>query len=203
VFHYGGEALHYAGVGLSYANTVGERIVGSVVDSVVSSVESPYECVAGLIEGEYRNAAPACLKTAALAALLVLPGGLELSAGRDVVGSWLERLVYEERGSIFAGEEAPSIKAGAAGGETAGRKFAPSVRQTALNRNPSTCVYCRMETNSPQVDHAIPRARGGDATLENAQTTCRHCNASKGMRDYPRSPPPGYRGPWPPPWWQR
>jgi 5-methylcytosine-specific restriction endonuclease McrA len=27
--------------------------------------------------------------------------------------------------------------------------------------------------------------KGGDATLENAQTTCQHCNPSKGVRDYP------------------
>jgi RHS repeat-associated protein len=102
----------------------------------------------------------------------------------------------------IAAEEVPLIKAGAAGGETSGKAFPQSVRQAALEENPSTCVYCRMETDSPQVDHAIARARGGDATLENAQTACPHCNASKGARDFPVTPPPGYRGPWPPPWWR-
>lgn len=96
---------------------------------------------------------------------------------------------------------APAIKAGAADGATAGQRFPTSVRNAALEENPSTCVYCRMETDAPQVDHAIPRSRGGDATIENAQTTCGHCNASKGARDFPVTPPSGYRGPWPPPWW--
>lgn len=58
-----------------------------------------------------------------------------------------------------------------------------------------------MDTDSPQVDHAIPRSVGGNATLENAQTTCPWCNASKGARDFPVNPPPGFRGIWPPPWW--
>ena len=100
-----------------------------------------------------------------------------------------------------ATNSAPAIKAGASDGVTAGERFPTSVRNAALEENPSTCVYCRMETDAPQVDHAIPRSRGGDATLPNAQTTCGHCNASKGARDFPVTPPSGYRGPWPPPWW--
>jgi RHS repeat-associated protein len=100
------------------------------------------------------------------------------------------------------GGEPPPIKPGAAGGDTAGKPFPPRVRQQTLEENPNTCVYCRMETDSPQVDHSIPRSRGGNATPENAQTTCPHCNASKGARDYPVTPPPGYRGPWPPPHWR-
>lgn len=95
----------------------------------------------------------------------------------------------------------PAIKPGAAGGETAGKVFPGSVRQAALEENPSTCVYCHMETDAPQVDHAIPRVQGGNATLENAQTTCGWCNASKGGRTFPVNPPPGYEGAWPPPWW--
>jgi RHS repeat-associated protein len=95
----------------------------------------------------------------------------------------------------------PAIKAGSAGGETAGQAFPQGTRQAALDENPGTCVYCHMETNSPQVDHAIPRAQGGNATIDNAQTTCSWCNKSKGGRDFPVNPPPGYRGSWPPGWW--
>lgn len=102
----------------------------------------------------------------------------------------------------FAAEDAtPLIKAGSSGGETAGKAFPQSIRQQALDENPSTCVYCHMETDSPQVDHVIPRVQGGNATLENAQTTCGWCNASKGARDFPVNPPPGYEGAWPPEWW--
>ena len=102
-----------------------------------------------------------------------------------------------------AAKVAPEIKAGMAGGESAGSRFPSGVRAKALDENPSSCVYCQMDTDSPQVDHVIPRSRGGNATLENAQTTCPHCNASKGARDFPLSPPLGYRGSWPPPWWSR
>ncbi|MFC5286625.1 RHS repeat-associated core domain-containing protein [Actinokineospora guangxiensis] len=100
-----------------------------------------------------------------------------------------------------AGKAWPKIKPGSANGPTAGKPFPPSVRDAALKENPNTCVYCRMHTNKPQVDHSIARKNGGNATLDNAQTTCPHCNASKGARSHPVNPPPGYRGKWPPSWW--
>jgi len=94
------------------------------------------------------------------------------------------------------------IKTGSAGGSTAGQRFPQSVREQAFHENPSrTCVFCRREGTGTQVDHAIPRARGGNATIDNAQLACPHCNASKGARDLPVNPPRGYEGPWPPPWW--
>lgn len=96
----------------------------------------------------------------------------------------------------------PEIKSGAAGGETAGKAFPQAVKDAAKAENPSsTCVCCRKEVTGTQVDHAISKARGGDATLENAQMACPHCNASKGARDFPVNPPPGYRGEWPPSHW--
>jgi RHS repeat-associated protein/uncharacterized repeat protein (TIGR01451 family) len=97
-------------------------------------------------------------------------------------------------------EDFPQIKPGASNGPTAGKPFPESVRQEVLGDNPDTCVYCRMKTDSPQVDHSIPRAQGGDATVENGQTACPHCNASKGARQFPVTPPGGFEGPWPPPW---
>ena len=102
-----------------------------------------------------------------------------------------------------AGTIAPAIKVGTSGGATAGKAFPRAVRDAALLENPSTCVFCRMETKTPRVDHAIPRARDGDATIGNAQTACPWCNGSKGVRDFPVNPPPGYEGPFPPPWWQK
>lgn len=96
----------------------------------------------------------------------------------------------------------PAIKAGSAGGETAGKAFPSAVRDAAKAENPSaTCVYCRQEGAATQVDHAIPKANGGNATLDNAQLACPHCNASKGAREFPVNPPPGYRGEWPPKHW--
>ena len=94
---------------------------------------------------------------------------------------------------------APLIKAGSAGGETAGRRFPEAVKAAAKAENPTaTCVFCRMEGTGTQVDHAIPRASGGNATLDNAQLACPHCNASKGAGNFPKTPPAGYGGPWPP-----
>lgn len=105
------------------------------------------------------------------------------------------------RAGVAANAEAPLIKVGAEGGETAGKVFPQEVRQEVLSENPSTCVCCRMETETPRVDHVIPRVRGGNATVDNGQTTCPWCNASKGARDFPVNPPPGFEGAWLPAWW--
>lgn len=102
--------------------------------------------------------------------------------------------------ATVAAKAAPEIKAGSMGGSTAGKRFPQSVKDETLADNPGTCAYCRMETDRPQVDHSIPMSRGGNATLDNAQTTCWWCNASKGARDFPVNPPPGFRGFWPPGW---
>jgi len=96
----------------------------------------------------------------------------------------------------------PQIKPGSEGGPTAGRRFPESVRKEAFANDPTrTCVYCGHPGTGTQVDHAIPMSRGGNATIENAQLTCPWCNNSKGALDFPVNPPPGYEGPWPPPWW--
>lgn len=107
---------------------------------------------------------------------------------------------------VSSAPRAPALKPGSAGGPTASNRFPQSVRGRSITENVDefgevTCVYCRMGTSTPHVDHVIPRVRGGNATLDNAQVTCPWCNLSKGARDFPVNPPPGYRGQWPPPWW--
>ncbi len=98
----------------------------------------------------------------------------------------------------------PPIKPGSAGGPTAGQPFPRSVKTAADAENPGKiCIYCRRPGTGTQTDHAIPRSRGGDATLDNAQKACPHCNASKRDRDYPVNPPKDYQGQWSPSWWQR
>jgi RHS repeat-associated protein len=90
------------------------------------------------------------------------------------------------------------IKPGAAGGESARQRFSESTRTRAFEEDPTrTCVFCRRPGSATQVDHAVPRSRGGNASLENAQLACPHCNQSKGARPYPVNPPPGYEGQWP------
>jgi RHS repeat-associated protein len=126
----------------------------------------------------------------------MIPGGG--AAGAKSIGGGLSKL-----GKAAKSPKPPAIKAGSAGGPSAGKGFSKGVRNQELANNPDICVYCRMDTISPQVDHAIPKSRGGNATIENAQTACPHCNASKGARDFPVTAPPGFVGDWPPGWWPR
>jgi RHS repeat-associated protein len=113
-------------------------------------------------------------------------------------------LVRSQCVSWLTGDSAPPIKRGSAGGPGAGKKFSRATQDAAWRENGKhMCVYCR-RTNAPGiyvVDHAIPRSLGGNNTLENAQLVCDWCNRSKGNTMYPRNPPPGFQGDWPPPWW--
>jgi RHS repeat-associated protein len=96
----------------------------------------------------------------------------------------------------------PTIKAGVRGGEGAGMPFSQTTRSAAKELDStSTCVFCGTPGAGTQVDHAASRATGGNNSLENAQLACPHCNASKGAGVYPKTPPTGYEGSWPPPWW--
>jgi hypothetical protein len=94
------------------------------------------------------------------------------------------------------------IGPGSAGGPSAGKAFPRKLKQQELDKARGedglyTCRYCGMKTDKPHLDHIIPRAKGGNATSENAHVTCAHCNLSKGARDAPVTPPKGYRGAWP------
>ncbi len=105
--------------------------------------------------------------------------------------------------SESAGKGIAQIKAGSAGGPSAGKFFPKSVKNQAFQENPEgICVYCGQPGTATDVDHAIPKSRGGNATIDNAQLTCPHCNRSKGAGDFPITPPMGYEGVWPPPWWR-
>ncbi len=95
-------------------------------------------------------------------------------------------------------------KPGSSGGPTAGNAFPDSVKEAAKAENMAitgadspTCVWCLMESDTPHIDHAIPKSKHGNATLDNAQVACAHCNLSRGNRPGPVTPPPGYEGPWP------
>lgn len=62
-------------------------------------------------------------------------------------------------------------------------------RKTGLNTNPSnygwyTCVHCgkKYRKNSIDIDHIIPKSKGGLNNPENLQCLCIHCNRSKGNK---------------------
>jgi hypothetical protein len=60
-----------------------------------------------------RDATRHCLKAAAFDAVLMLPGGLGLAAEEGIGGGLLERLLYEERGSLFGDVGAEEVTSGA------------------------------------------------------------------------------------------
>jgi RHS repeat-associated protein len=79
-------------------------------------------------------------------------------------------------------------KVGSAGGPGAGKRFAGGTQDAAEGHAGGKCVFCgRKTTRTPggtqrNTDHAIPKSRAGNNTLDNAQNTCRDCNLDKGAQ---------------------
>lgn len=53
-------------------------------------------------------------------------------------------------------------------------------RRAVFARDRNRCQYCGAEAEN--LDHVIPRSRGGEHTWENVVAACRPCNARKGDR---------------------
>jgi hypothetical protein len=83
------------------------------------------------------------------------------------------------------GSQKGGPKPGQAGGEGAGRPFSEKTKAQARAASNNTCVFCGQETTAKagpaksEIDHAIPRSRGGNNSVDNAQNTCRTCNRQK------------------------
>jgi RHS repeat-associated protein len=79
-------------------------------------------------------------------------------------------------------------KLGSANPAAAGRRFPQSVKEKARAESGGKCVFCDTKTGDApgptksEIDHAIPRSRGGDNSINNAQNTCRSCNRSKSAK---------------------
>ncbi len=90
--------------------------------------------------------------------------------------------------ALFKGDPPPRPRAGSSGGPGEGRPFSQKTKDQAGTRDRETCVFCGAKTTRApgptqrHTDHAIPKVRGGNNTLPNAQTTCRTCNLRKGRR---------------------
>ncbi|MFI1657746.1 LamG-like jellyroll fold domain-containing protein [Streptomyces sp. NPDC020472] len=65
---------------------------------------------------------------------------------------------------------------------------------------PPICSYCRVNP-AEALDHVEARSKGGDLSDLNLTPACKRCNSSKRERVAPKTPPPNYKGDWPPPWW--
>ena len=77
-------------------------------------------------------------------------------------------------------------KVGSAGGPGAGKAFSTVVKDVARTEANNKCTFCGTNTTrtaggtQSNIDHAIPKSRGGNNTMNNAQNTCRTCNQQKG-----------------------
>ena len=76
-------------------------------------------------------------------------------------------------------------KAGSADPANAGKRFPESVKEQARAESGGKCVFCGTKTGDAsgptksEIDHSIPKSRGGDNTIDNAQNACRTCNRTK------------------------
>jgi hypothetical protein len=56
------------------------------------------------------------------------------------------------------------------------------VREYLLEKWERTCAYCRADRLPLQVEHIVPRARGGSDRVSNLTLACEACNQRKGAR---------------------
>lgn len=55
----------------------------------------------------------------------------------------------------------------------------PLSRRALFQRDNATCQYCGEQPKSLEVEHVVPRSKGGRNVWENVTTACRACNAHK------------------------
>ncbi len=113
-------------------------------------------------------------------ALMVVPGvGPAVAVARVAV--------LAHKGVVAAKLGGTAVRiAGSAGGKGAGKVFTNAVKNLARSKSPN-CQFCSKAAK--EVDHVMPRARGGNNTIKNAQILCRSCNASKGAKNFPKKLP--------------
>lgn len=90
-----------------------------------------------------------------------------------------------------------------AGRSRPGKAFTKKQKQTVKQKNAEAhagtnhCENCDVETvpgkkhekgvtpprNETQVDHKVPKAKGGPGDVDNAQVLCRDCNLKKGSKE--------------------
>jgi hypothetical protein len=122
--------------------------------------------------------------------LVAVPGRAVAVAGSAISATHVLHMAHmgagEPGGRNPPGEQ--GVKAGARGGPGSGKKFPEAVKESAEQQAGGQCVFCgRQTTREPgpaqrNTDHAVPKSRGGNNTLDNAQNTCRTCNLDKGSK---------------------
>lgn len=64
-----------------------------------------------------------------------------------------------------------------------GTLFGYEVREYLLEKWGRKCVYCDAENVPLEVEHLVPRSRGGSNRVSNLTLACRPCNQKKGTQD--------------------
>ncbi len=109
---------------------------------------------------------PLCVVTLRRAIVLVLKEKAEvLHEGDEVIRS--------ERTAI----PAPSVIRLTRFARVPYRARAPLTRRAVFVRDGDRCQYCGKAAEN--IDHVVPRSRGGEHTWENVVASCRPCNARK------------------------
>jgi hypothetical protein len=112
--------------------------------------------------------------------------------------------VVEHNGAMFRSEhlflEAPSVIKLRHYVRVPRRVTVAPNRKAVFLRDAHTCQYCGRPAEN--VDHVIPRSRGGTHTWDNVVAACRRCNGRKENRYFhevglklarpPKQPPPGF-----------
>ena len=116
--------------------------------------------------------------------------GVEMTIGSVVNAVRIATTPMQRSSQSGSSSDSPSPKPGSAGGPGAGKKFPESARNAEREASNNTCRFCGSETvrssrpapNRSNIDHAIPKSRGGNNSPANAQNTCQTCNLKKGTR---------------------
>jgi 5-methylcytosine-specific restriction endonuclease McrA len=102
--------------------------------------------------------------------------------------------VLVSNGQVFRSEhlhvDAPSVLRLRAFVKIPHRSHAPLTRRAVFARDEWTCQYCG--ATAENLDHVVPRSRGGAHSWDNVVAACRRCNSRKENRlieDAGRSPP--------------
>lgn len=92
-------------------------------------------------------------------------------------GKYEEKLIFTENFPILA----PSVIRTLYYGEVKG-KYVKLTRRNLYLRDDYTCCYCgkKHKANDLNIDHIIPRSKGGKHKWENVVCSCIKCNTKKG-----------------------
>ena len=62
------------------------------------------------------------------------------------------------------------------------KKGVPWSKRNVFARDRNVCQYCGKQVKKPEIEHIIPKSKGGKNSWENTVTACRSCNSQKGDR---------------------